>query len=146
MAVSDKDVLAARKLVVSSYILHVLAFIIEGITLGRLSRFPSQCLTELHHPTIGSSRTMMWTYFAVRIVTALAPAPTIWRLIQHLNEIEHAPRQSQQVKDARNWESLPATVFTNYVVFGSLALIQISPTLSITQATYSKSAGKLRNE
>lgn len=146
MAISDKDVLAARKLVMFSYILHVPAFVIEGITLSRLSRFPSQCLTELRHPTISSSRAMMWTYFAVRIMTALAPTPTVWRLIPRLNEIEHAPRQSQQVKDARNWECLPATLFTNYIVFGSLALIQIGPTLSITQATLFKSAEKLRNE
>ncbi|KAH6616348.1 hypothetical protein C7974DRAFT_43360 [Boeremia exigua] len=146
MAISDKDVLAARKLVMAGLILQVTAFVSQGFTLSRLSRFPAHCITELHHPTISSSKGLMWSYFVLRVLSTFSLIPTVRRLMNRLNEIEHAPRQGLQVKEARSWESLPATLFTNYLCFGALAFIQLVPTLSITRASFPQSAEKLRTE
>lgn len=139
MALSDKNVLAARSLVMLATVLHSLSFIAEGIALGELSRFELQCLSDMRHPILNSSKWIMWVHLGARMVATFAPIPTIWRLILRLDEIEHAPRRGSQVQEAKTWETLPATLFTNYLVFASFVLVQVASAFRITAENFAES-------
>jgi len=146
MALSEKDVFAARSLVSFATLLHFPAFIAECIDITWLSRFESQCLADMRHPILNPPKSIMWIYFGIRTFATFAPTPTVWRLILRLDEIEHAPRRGSQVKEARTWETLPATLFTNCLVFASFALVQAALAFSITVESFAESRRRLVSE
>jgi hypothetical protein len=146
MALSDKDVLAARSLVIFATLLHFAAFAAECIALTRLSRFDSQFPTDMRHPILSSSKSMMWAYFGIRTFATFAPTPTVCRLIFRLDGIEHAPGRGSQIKEARDWETVPATLFTDYLVFATFALVQAASAFSITMEVFAELRRKLVSE
>jgi hypothetical protein len=139
MAISDKNVLAARKILLIGIALQGTAFCIQGVVISRISRFDQTCLSQTPHPCFSSSTTIMWTFWAVRMLATFAPIPTAYRLSNRLDEVEHAPRDGLQVKEARTWYSLPSTLFSNYLIFLSITLFQGVPTLLIADGSLSTS-------
>jgi hypothetical protein len=139
MAFSDKNVLAARKILFIGTSLQGIAFCIQGIVISRLTRFDPTCFSQVPHPFFTSSTTTMWILWAVRVFAAFSPVPAVYRLSKRLHEVEHAPRDGLQVKEARTWNSLPSTLFSNHFLFLSLIVSQKLPTILIVSGSLSKS-------
>lgn len=139
MAISDKDVLAARKILIVSTALQGVSFGIQGAVISQLSRFDRSCLSQIPHPCFDSSVTALWAFWAVRILSALSPISTACRLSKRLHEVEHAPRDGIQVKEARTWLSLPSTLFSNYLIFLSTLFVQGFPALIVVHDSLSRS-------
>jgi hypothetical protein len=81
----------------------------------------------------------MWILWTIRVLAAFSSAPTIYRLSKRLHEVEHAPRDGLQVKEARTWYSLPSTLFSNHLLFLSLIVSQGIPTILIVSGSLSRS-------
>jgi hypothetical protein len=64
----------------------------------------------------------MWFYLALRIFLLSILVPTLSRLMRRLDEVENARGGGLQVQKARNWELLPATLFTTYFAFASFII------------------------
>ena len=126
MSYSDKEVLAARKLVTCGLTVQAFAFLVEGIALGRLRHFESsksQCISLIWHLTFTHiPTTLMWSYFAVRFVLSSIIAPMLVRVMELLNEVEHASDQGLQIQMARTWNQLPASLLMNYMSFASFVV------------------------
>ncbi|KAF2490848.1 hypothetical protein BU16DRAFT_595446 [Lophium mytilinum] len=134
MALSDKDVLAARKLGYASFGLQFLSLVVEGIGLRHLGHFEhASCTARMWHPTFNHlPHVLLWMYLAVRIVSVLVLAPTIWRLIRPLNELENARADGLHTQKAKNWALLPATLFSNYWAFVSFIIPQAAAVFMIS--------------
>ncbi|KAF2872159.1 hypothetical protein BDV95DRAFT_37576 [Massariosphaeria phaeospora] len=119
MALSDKDVIAARKLVTFAVILQIAAFSTLGATLGQLHRFTDlDCASSGLHPIFRpTSLELMWAYFEIRVLLVIFPAQIAFRIMEGVNKIEHARHESIHVQAARSWHLLPATLFTTYLFF-----------------------------
>jgi hypothetical protein len=139
MAFSAKNVLAARKIFLIGTGLQGVAFCIQGIVISRLTRFDPICFSHVPYPFFNSSTTIMWILWTVRVLAAFSPVPTIHRLSKRLHEVEHAPRDGLQVKEARTWNSLPSTLFSNHVLFLSLIVSQGLPTILIVSGSLPRS-------
>ena len=99
MAFSDKDVLAARALVVLCFLGQLFALAAEGLALHQLRRFePSQrCAYQPRHPLLETSAPLSWTYFAVRCLVTIAPAPIVVHRSARLNVMKHAYQSLEPV-------------------------------------------------
>lgn len=139
MAFSDKDVIAARKILFIGVILQAVGFIIEGATINRLFRFPSACLSDITHPVLASSQAFAWTFWVVRVISSFAALPTLHRIAPRMHELENTSSQGPGVYDARIWLELPATLFTNYLIHVSVSLIEAIPTLMAFHSSISTS-------
>jgi hypothetical protein len=139
MTFSDKNVLAARKIFIIGTGLQGIVFCIQGVVISRLTRFDPTCFSQVPHPFFNSSTTIMWILWATRVFTAFSPVPAIYRLSKRLHEVEHAPRDGLQVKEARTWNSLPSTLFSNHLLFFSLIVSQGFPTILIVSGSLSRS-------
>jgi hypothetical protein len=139
MAFSDKNVLAARKVLIIGTGLQGIAFCIQGIVISRLTRFDPTCFSQVPHPFFNSSTTIMWILWTIRVLSAFSSVPTIYRLSKRLHEVEHAPRDGLQVKEARTWYSLPSTLFSNHLLFLSLIVSQGVPAILIVSGSLSRS-------
>jgi len=149
MAFSDKAVLASRHVLYLGLTLQIGAFIIEGLVINRLSQFERSCRVQLRHGSLLGPMAITWTFYAIRIVVAFAPAWRFHQLASALDKHEHAPRESNQIKAARVWSSIPTTLFSNYLVHFSLFIVQAAPALSGLNAggtSLSQSWMKLRSE
>jgi hypothetical protein len=139
MAFSDKNVLAARKIFLIGTGLQGIAFCIQGIVISRLTRFDATCFSQVPHPFFNASTSVMWIFWTVRVLASFSPVPAIYRLCKRLHEVEHAPRDGLQVKEARTWNSLPSTLFSNHLLFFSLIVSQGLPTILIASGSLSRS-------
>jgi hypothetical protein len=139
MAFSDKNVLAARKVLIIGTGLQGIAFCIQGVVISRLTRFDPTCFSQVPHPFFSSSTIIMWILWTIRVLAAFSSVPTIYRLSKRLHEVEHAPRDGLQVKEARTWFSLPSTLFSNHLLFLSLIVSQGVPTILIVSGSLSRS-------
>jgi hypothetical protein len=139
MAFSDKNVLAARKVLIIGTGLQGIAFCIQGIVISQLTRFDPTCFSQVPHPFFSSSTIIMWILWTIRVFAAFSSVPTIYRLSKRLHEVEHAPRDGLQVKEARTWFSLPSTLFSNHLLFLSLIVSQGVPTILIVSGSLSRS-------
>jgi hypothetical protein len=139
MAFSDKNVLAARKIFLIGTGFQGIGFCIQGIVISRLTRFDPTCFSQVPHPFFNSSNTTMWILWTVRVFTAFSSVPAVYRLSKRLHEVEHAPRDGLQVKEARTWNSLPSTLFSNHLIFLSIIVSQGLPTILNVSSSLSKS-------
>jgi hypothetical protein len=139
MAFSDKNVLAARKVLIIGTGLQGIAFCIQGIVINRLTRFDPTCFSQVPHPFFNSSTTTMWILWTLRVFAAFSPVPTTYRLSKRLHDVEHAPRDGLQVKEARTWYSLPSSLLSSHLLFLSLIVSQGLPTILIVSGSLSRS-------
>lgn len=123
MSSSDNDILAARKLVITAHLVQAAAFVVEGLGLGLLSKVPlSTCATSWHPMFNYPGHWLVWTYFAVRLFICLSLVPTLYRLAARLHHAQNASKDGPHTLLAKEWELLPCTVMTNYLVFASITI------------------------
>ena len=134
MAYSDKDVLASRKLVYLGFIIQITAFITEALGLSRLRQTEgSACVSSQQHPVFSDfPGAVTWTYLTVRIIMVIALVPITAPLTEQLDIIERTKGGSLQIQKARQWELLPASLFTNYVIFFSFVIMHAAAAFSIS--------------
>lgn len=126
MSFSDKDVLAARKLVATAHLVQAASLVVEGLGLGLLSRMPlSPCATSWHPMFNYPPFWLVWTYFAVRMFICLPLIPILYRLAPRLDRAQNASKDGLHTLLAKEWESLPCTILTNYLVFASMIIPHI---------------------
>lgn len=125
MAFSDKEVLAARKLVSFGFMAQLFSFGVLGASIARLRQYTSSpCVRGIRHPVFNNQNQIhMWIYFAIRVALVLIPVPLAHGFSERLNIIEHDRQKGPHIREARIWESLPASLFSNYVLFSSLSLV-----------------------
>jgi len=127
MAFSDKDVLAARKLVLSGFLTQLAAYGVQAAAFNTYSRRDSfRCPSSTTDQSLPHHySTLYWVYLIFRAAASILPCEVAFRLTSGLNEIEHKNKASQspRVKATALWRSLPATLATNYLVYGSFALL-----------------------
>jgi hypothetical protein len=135
MGFSDKDVLAARKLVLFGFVTQIVAFGVEGAALQRFTHSeellcPSTLTYELSHLNFPS---ILWLYLTFRVIAATLPAPVAHRLTSSLNAIERKSKgsRSMRVKAKSVWTSLPATITTNYWIFFAFVLLHGTTALAV---------------
>ena len=92
MAIWDKNILAARKVLLIGVSLQGVAFCIQGVVISQSSRFDQTCLSQVPRPCFDTSTSGMWVFWAIRTFAAFDPVPTAYRLSNRPHEVEHAPR------------------------------------------------------
>ena len=127
MAFSDKDVLAARKLVSSGFATQVLAFVVQAIAFSTYTRREeSQCGSSTSVQLYSQHYSIPYRiYLAFRIGASTLPCQVAYRLTSSLNKIEnkHNATRSTRVRATALWRSLPATLATSYLVYWSFVLL-----------------------
>jgi hypothetical protein len=129
MAFSDKAVLASRNVFYLGLMLQIGAFIIEGVLIKRLWRSEELCRVRFSHGSLLGPIYMTWTFYAVRILTALVPAWRFHQRASRLDEHEHAPREGINITAAKVWTTIPATFSFNYIVHMSIFFVQAAPAI-----------------
>ena len=127
MAFSDKDVLAARKLVFFGFLTQLVAYGVQAAAFDEYSRRDTfRCNSSTTNQALPKSySTFYWVYWSLRVVASILPIPVAHRLTSDLNKIEHKNNntQSSRVKATALWRSLPATLTTSYLIYGSFVLL-----------------------
>jgi hypothetical protein len=146
MTLSDKDVLAARNLVVFSMSFKAIAVVIQVVSIRNLSRFDQQCLAELPHPVLASPRGFVWALWIVRGLAICSLIPTMIRVSPELNLHEHDSREHPRGLRAKTWQYLSTTLFTHYLLHISIVFLQGVPAIILAGSDISKSWGALCHE
>lgn len=139
MAFSDKDVLAARKLVSFGFLTQLVAYVVQAIAFSAYTqRDKPQCgsptpyqLSSQHYSTA------YWIYLAFRIAASIFPCQVAYRLTSSLNKIENKynATRSTRVKATALWRSLPATLATSYLIYWSFVLLHGLSIFNILRGT-----------
>jgi len=139
MAFSDKDVLAARKLVSFGFLTQIAASIVQAIAFStyiRRDKIPCQSSTT-HQSSSQHYSAAYWIYLAFRIAASVFPCEVAYRLTSSLNKIENKNNatRSARVKATALWRSLPATLATSYLIYWSFVLLHGLSIVNILRGT-----------
>ncbi|KAI4922992.1 hypothetical protein J4E90_001428 [Alternaria incomplexa] len=139
MAFSDKDVLAARKLVSFGFLTQIAASIVQAIAFStyiRRDKIPCQSSTT-HQSSSQHYSAAYWIYLAFRIAASIFPCQVAYRLTSSLNKIENKNNatRSARVKATALWRSLPATLATSYLIYWSFVLLHGLSIVNILRGT-----------
>ena len=139
MAFSDKDVLAARKLVSFGFSTQLVAYIVQAVAFGtylqhtkfQCGSFSSTNLSPRHFSA------PYWVYLSFRIAASILPCQVAYRLTSSLNKIENKNNASRsiRVKATALWRSLPATLTTSYLTYSSFVLLHGLSIFNILRGT-----------
>ncbi|KAF2013053.1 hypothetical protein BU24DRAFT_425617 [Aaosphaeria arxii CBS 175.79] len=144
VAFSDKDVVAARMILIIGTLLQFAAFGLEAATIVYMYRSPPIC--RAIHPTLSAPQGFAWAFWAARILATMSILPTIQRIAPRIHALENTSSQGPNIFDAKVWLELPATLFTNYLIHFSIGLIQAASAIALTCSNISESWTSLWTE
>ena len=139
MAFSDKDVLAARKLVGFGFVTQLAAYGVQAAAFDTYLRRDSfRCDSPTTKQVLPESySTFYWVYWSLRVAASILPCQVAYRLTSSLNKIENKNNatRSARVKATALWRSLPATLATSYLIYASFALLHGISIFNILRGT-----------
>ena len=139
MAFSNKDVLAARKLVSFGFTTQLVAYIVQAVafsTYPQHTKFQCGSFSATNLSTRHFS-TPWWIYLSFRMAASILPCQVAYRLTSSLNKIENKNNASRsiRVKATALWRSLPATLTTSYLAYSSFVLLHGLSIFNILRGT-----------